>query len=419
MFGVLITAIKFIFLLGFLVLIHEGGHFIVAKLCKVRVHEFAIGFGPNLIKKKIGDTVYALRAVPLGGFVRMEGEEEYSDSEDSFSKKSIPKRIAIVLAGGGVNIIFGLLIYFILATSSGNYISNVVQNVLPEANESQIKVRDEILSINDKSIHLKSDLDEALAQSNGKSVEVEVKRNGEIVNLNVNPIREDTKNTGIYFSVVGNELSTKVEAIYPESPAQKAGMKKDDIIIKVNGEDVGNDPYKVVNLTQQAEGNSIVYTIRRDNNDIDITVDAEILSQYYLGVELLKADNNLLTNMEYGFWDTVDFSVSIIDNLKTLFTGNVSVDQLMGPIGISSLVADTNGFLDFIYVLALISLALGVTNLLPIPPLDGWKVIVYLIEAIRRKPMNERIQINIESFGFILMILLSLYVAYNDVLRIF
>ena len=419
MFGVLITAIKFIFLLGFLVLIHEGGHFIVAKLCKVRVHEFAIGFGPNLIKKKIGDTVYALRAVPLGGFVRMEGEEEYSDSEDSFNKKSVPKRIAIVVAGGGVNIIFGLLVYFILATSSGNYISTVVEDVLPEANNSQIQAGDRIVKVNDKTIHLKSDLDNAVAQSNGESINVEVERNGEILRLDVIPIKEDTKNTGIYFSAVGSELNTKIEAVYPESPAEKAGIKKDDIIIKVNGEDVGNDPYKVVNLTQQAEGNSIVYTIRRDNNDIDITVDAVVVSQYYLGVELLKADNNLLTNMAYGFWDTVDFSVSIIDNLKTLFTGNVSVDQLMGPIGISSLVADTNGFLDFIYVLALISLALGVTNLLPIPPLDGWKVIVYLIEAIRRKPMNERIQINIESFGFILMILLSLYVAYNDVLRIF
>lgn len=419
MFGVLITAIKFIFLLGFLVLIHEGGHFIVAKLCKVRVHEFAIGFGPNLIKKKIGDTVYALRAIPLGGFVRMEGEEEYSDSEDSFNKKSVPKRIAIVVAGGGVNIIFGLLVYFILATSSGNYISTVVEDVLPEANNSQIQAGDRIVKVNDKTIHLKSDLDNAVAQSNGESINVEVERNGEILSLDVIPIKEDAKNTGIYFSAVESELNTKIEAVYPESPAEKAGIKKDDIIIKVNGEDVGNDPYKVVNLTQQAEGNSIVYTIRRDNNDIDITVDAVVVSQYYLGVELLKADNNLLTNMAYGFWDTVDFSVSIIDNLKTLFTGNVSIDQLMGPIGISSLVADTNGFLDFIYVLALISLALGVTNLLPIPPLDGWKVIVYLIEAIRRKPMNERIQINIESFGFILMILLSLYVAYNDVLRIF
>ena len=419
MFGVLITAIKFIFLLGFLVLIHEGGHFIVAKLCKVRVHEFAIGFGPNLIRKKIGDTVYALRAIPLGGFVRMEGEEEYSDSEDSFSKKSIPKRIAIVVAGGGVNIIFGLLVYFILATSSGNYISNVVEYVLPEANNLQLQKGDKIVKIDDKTIHLKSDLDNALAQSNGESLNVEVERNGEILSLDVVPIKEDTKNTGIYFSAVGSELNTKVEAVYPESPAEKAGLMKDDVIVKVNGEDVGNDPYKVVSLTQEAENNSIVYTIRRDDKNIDITVNAEIISQYYLGVELLKADNNLLTNINYGFWDTINFSVSIIDNLKTLFTGNVSVDQLMGPIGISSLVADTNGFLDFIYVLALISLALGVTNLLPIPPLDGWKVVVYIIEAIRRKPMNERIQINIESFGFILMIMLSLYVAYNDVLRIF
>lgn len=419
MFGVLITAIKFIFLLGFLVLIHEGGHFIVAKLCKVRVHEFAIGFGPNLIKKKIGDTVYALRAIPLGGFVRMEGEEEHSDSEDSFGKKSIPKRIAIVVAGGGVNIIFGLLVYFILATSSGNYISNVVEYVLPEANNLQLHKGDKIVKIDDKTIHLKSDLDNALAQSNGESLNVEVERNGEILSLDVVPIKEDTKNTGIYFSAVGSELNTKVEAVYPESPAEKAGLMKDDVIVKVNGEDVGNNPYKVVNLTQEAENNSIVYTIRRDDKNIDITVNAEIISQYYLGVELLKADNNLLTNINYGFWDTINFSVSIIDNLKTLFTGNVSVDQLMGPIGISSLVADTNGFLDFIYVLALISLALGVTNLLPIPPLDGWKVVVYIIEAIRRKPMNERIQINIESFGFILMIMLSLYVAYNDVLRIF
>ena len=323
------------------------------------------------------------------------------------------------MAGGGVNIIFGLLVYFILATSSGNYISNVVEYVLPEANNLQLQKGDKIVKIDDKTIHLKSDLDNALAQSNGESLNVEVERNGEILSLDVVPIKEDTKNTGIYFSAVGSELNTKVEAVYPESPAEKAGLMKDDVIVKVNGEDVGNNPYKVVNLTQEAENNSIVYTIRRDDKNIDITVNAEIISQYYLGVELLKADNNLLTNINYGFWDTINFSVSIIDNLKTLFTGNVSVDQLMGPIGISSLVADTNGFLDFIYVLALISLALGVTNLLPIPPLDGWKVVVYIIEAIRRKPMNERIQINIESFGFILMIMLSLYVAYNDVLRIF
>ena len=110
--------------------------------------------------------------------------------------------------------------------------------------------------------------------------------------------------------------------------------------------------------------------------------------------------------------------MSIIDNLKLLFSGRVSTNQLMGPIGISTMVADTNGFVEFIYLLALISLSLGVTNLIPIPPLDGWKVVVYLIEAIRRKPMNEKVQMQIEALGFAFIIVLSIYVAYNDILRI-
>ena len=101
-----------------------------------------------------------------------------------------------------------------------------------------------------------------------------------------------------------------------------------------------------------------------------------------------------------------------------LFTGKVSVDQLMGPIGISGMVADTNGWFEFVYLLALISLSLGVTNLLPIPPLDGWKIVVYLIEAIRRKPLDEKTQMNIDALGFVFMIVLSLYVAYNDILRL-
>ena len=112
----LINAIKIIFILGFLVLIHETGHFIVARLCKVKVNEFAIGFGPTILKKQGKSTKYVLRLIPLGGFVSMMGEEERSDEEGSFSKSSIPKRIAIVMAGGLVNIIFALITYIILMT---------------------------------------------------------------------------------------------------------------------------------------------------------------------------------------------------------------------------------------------------------------------------------------------------------------
>ena len=131
MISFLINAIKIVFILGFLVFIHESGHFLVAKLCKVKVNEFAIGFGPTIWKKQGKETKYALRLIPLGGFVSMEGEEERSEKEGSFSKASIPKRIAIVLAGGVVNIIFALIVYFTLTAFTGNNISNIVDSTIP------------------------------------------------------------------------------------------------------------------------------------------------------------------------------------------------------------------------------------------------------------------------------------------------
>ena len=129
MLSFLITIIKVIFLLGFLILIHEGGHFLVAKLCKVTVNEFAIGFGPTIWKSKNTKTKYALRLIPLGGFVSMEGEEKRSEKEGSFSKTSIPKRIAIVMAGGAVNIVFGLLVYFCLVSAVGGNVSQVIETM--------------------------------------------------------------------------------------------------------------------------------------------------------------------------------------------------------------------------------------------------------------------------------------------------
>ena len=148
----LIAALKIIFILGFLVFIHEGGHFLVAKLCKIKVNEFAIGFGPTIWKKQGKETKYALRLIPLGGFVSMEGEEERSEKEGSFSKASIPKRIAVVAAGGLVNIIFALLVYFVLISFTGNNVSNYVDSVIPDTNAEQVGLMsgDKILKVNGK-----------------------------------------------------------------------------------------------------------------------------------------------------------------------------------------------------------------------------------------------------------------------------
>ena len=174
MIGILVSILKVVFLLGFLVFIHEGGHFIVAKLCKVKVNEFAIGFGPTIWKSQKGETKYALRLIPLGGFVSMEGEEERSEAEGSFSKTSIPKRTAIVAAGGIVNIIFGLLVYFILTATTGQFVSQKVE-VLQEnfgAEKAGIQVGDEIISINNKKMRRQQDIAKILEKSEGKDVSV-------------------------------------------------------------------------------------------------------------------------------------------------------------------------------------------------------------------------------------------------------
>ncbi len=421
MIGLLITAFKVIILLGFLIFIHEGGHFLVAKLCKVKVNEFAIGFGPIIWKRDKGETKYAIRLIPLGGFVSLEGEEERSDKEGSFSKASIPKRIAIVIAGGTVNIVFGLLVYLILAVSTGNYVSQRIETVEENygAISSGIMSGDEIVKINDKKIRNKQDVTEQMEKSNGNDVLVTVKRNGNLMNFTVKPTAVPNKDTGIYLGTSGEEITTKIVAIYPGSPAEKEGLEVNDVILKIDGKDVEQDPYKVVQYIDENEKETCVFTIQRNDETKEIEITPNITYTYLLGVQFKMAENNFVNNMYYGFWDTVDFSVSIIDNLKMLFSGNVGADQLMGPIGISGIVAETNGFSEFIYIVALISLSLGVTNLLPFPPLDGGKVVIYLIEAIRRKPIKESLEMSIQMAGFAILIGLSIFVAYNDILRIF
>lgn len=241
--SIIITVLKIVIILGFLVLIHETGHFLVARLCKIKVNEFSIGFGPLIWKKETEKTKYAIRLIPLGGYVSMLGEEERSEEEGSFSKASIPKRIAIVAAGGLVNILFAIILYIILVTViTGNFITGLTSS-------------------------------------------------GDIIN---------------------------------------------------------------------------------------------------------------------AMWESI----------KLIFTGGVTADNLVGPIGISEIVAQTTGLIDFFYIMAIISLSLGVTNLLPFPPLDGGKILIYIIEAIRRKPLKENFELKLQMIGFLALITLSIYVAFNDVGRI-
>lgn len=340
MIAFLISAFKVIILLGVLIIIHELGHFTVAKLCNVKVNEFAIGFGPTIYKKQGKETKYNLRLIPLGGFISMEGEEERSEDSRSFSNVSIPKRMAIVLAGPFVNIVFASIIYFFLAFSAGPYISNQIDEFLPGygAENSGIQVNDRIIEIDGKRVESKNDLSKILDKCNGKRLEIKVDRSGEILQYTVKPTE--------------------------------------------------------VKLT--------------DN-----------ISTYYIGVSFKPSQDNIINRSINGAMETKEFLFSIVDNIKQLVTGNVGVDQMMGPVGISEVVAKTDGFKEFIQMMALISLSLGFTNLLPIPALDGGKIMILAIEAIRRKPLNEKLEVNIQLLGFSFLIILSLYITYKDIVRIF
>ena len=159
--------------------------------------------------------------------------------------------------------------------------------------------------------------------------------------------------------------------------------------------------------------------IQRNKQEITVELTPDYVSSYYLGVTLKQSDKNLINHLIYWGIEKKKFAFSILDNIKMLFTGGVSVDQMMGPVGISEVVAKTNGISEFLQMMALISISLGITNLLPIPALDGGKILILIIEAIRRKPMKQETEIGIQMLGFAILIGLSLIITYNDILRIF
>ena len=330
----LINALKIVFLLGFLIFIHEGGHFLAAKFFKVKVEKFSIGFGPQIFSKKGKETTYSISLIPFGGYVQMDGELERSNEAGAFNNAKLLHRIAIVASGPIINIIFGIIVYFILIATSGLYASTIIEEIVPEANMSGLQVGDEIIQINDKKIRLKSDIDKALNGNNGEEVSIILLRNGEEISIKVAPIE--------YYENV-----------------------------------------------------------------------------YILGIKVKTLEATLKNRMYIAFWKTTDFTASIGQSIAMLFTGKVGVDQMAGPIGISSIVAESEGIYNFVYLLCLISMSLGVTNLLPIPALDGGRLLLLVIEGIRGKALEEELELKIQSLGFTLLILFSLYVSYNDILRLF
>ena len=346
----------------------------------------------------------------------MEGEDERSEDERSFSNASIPKRIAICAAGAIVNIIFALVVYLIVIASSGVYVSNEVDTLVENygAQQAGLQNGDKIVEINGEKVSNKYDLDDIMENTNGEELLVKVDRNGENLEFSVKPTEVKSRVTGMYL-----DENCKILAVEKGSSSEQQGIQANGEIIKINNEETNGDTNKVIEILQHEETETISLTLQRGNEQINVEFTPDYISNYYLGVNMKLAEDTFFNRCFYGFMETKNFMLSIVDNVKQLFTGNIGVDQMTGPIGIGEMVSQTNGFREFIYLMALISISLGVTNLLPIPALDGGKILILIIEAIRRKPMKQENEISIQLLGFSILIALSIYVSYNDILRLF
>ena len=418
MIDLILSAIKIVVLLGILITIHELGHFIVAKLSKVKVNQFAIGFGPIILEKQGKETKYSLRLIPLGGFVSMEGEEGNSEAINSFSKAKMHKKILIVAAGAIVNIVFALLLYFIISISSGTYTSNQIDSLISgfAAEKVGIQPNDKILEIDGNKIKTKNDLDKISDDFTGEELNIKVERNKESIWYNMTPTEQKTPITGIYLDENAN-----IVLVAPNSPVDKSGVLVNDKLVKVQNIEIDGDIYKALELiaSTKPENPKLQMTVDRNGKMIDININVEFISTYYIGVVFKQAPDTVINRVMNGIMETQKFVISIGENLKDLFTGQIGIDQMTGPVGISAMVADTDGVKEFFELIALILLSLGITNLLPIPALDGGKILILIIEIIRRKPMKKETEIKIQLIGFTILISLSLYITFKDIVRIF
>jgi len=333
------TAIVAIVVFSALVFFHELGHFSVAKLVGIKVHEFAIGMGPKLLGFKKGETDYSIRALPIGGYVRMEGEDEKSNDARSFNNKSIGARIAVILAGPLMNIILGILLFTIIFYNVTGVPTTVIEQTVPNtpAVVSGLEVGDKIVSINENPIDSWEQIVTEISESNGEIIEIEVMR--------------------------GNELVQK--SIVPEQDPETG--------------------------------------------------------QFRIGI-VPTANKSLSLAIKNSFSQTKMIALGIFDFFKGLITSRQDVlKDVAGPVGIINLVGQASraGLIYVLQLAGLISINLAVMNLLPIPALDGSRILFLIIEALRGKPIDPEKEGFVHVVGFALLMLLMIMITYKDITTIF
>ena len=410
--SVLLGFLKIVIILGTLITIHELGHFTVAKLCKVKVNKFSIGFGPKILKKQKGETEYTLRLFPFGGFVQMEGEEERSDEERAFNKKPVWQRIAIVAAGATVNIIFSLIVFFSIISIWGGLYSNKV-SLLTEGPlyEAGIRSGDIIVSINKEETVTQREIENKIAKSESNEFLFEIERDGKLIEFLVNIPYQERGNIGVAFGSSG-----EIVYVLPDGPAEKMGLQVEDIVLAVNDAEYSQIE-DLINAIRKLKNEPIELKVKKAETGevVILSGDTDVKTEriYSLVCEVIKPSFGDALN------ETWYFFTATLKGTAEIFVGKAENVEVMGPVGIAEEITSTSTAYDFFYLMSAISLSLGIFNLIPIPALDGGRILILIIEGIRRKPLPEKAEQTLILIGFAAILLLAIVITISDVINIF
>jgi regulator of sigma E protease len=426
------TILAFLFVLGVLIFVHELGHFLMARRLGVKVLTFSLGFGPKILRFRRGDTEYCVSAIPLGGYVKMAGEnpdDPRSGNPDEFLSKSKWERFQILIMGPVMNIVLAVVV-MALVLMQGTEVPvyedqpPVVGLVLPGSPAERVGIRrgDRILTVAGDAADTWEDVFLGIGTRANRDVAVTVLRDGQALSVTVRPDPQ----TRFEIGTIGvlPDVNPIIHSVIEGDPADRAGLRKGDVIVAVNGERIAL-PGQLVDITSRSVGQEMELTIRRDGREQRVRV-TPILREGrgMIGLsprEMTKPfEPTPLEAIGLSVQRNIEFGGLIFRTLGGLFVGETSPRQLMGPVAIAQLSGESAaaGWIALFTLMASISLNLGLLNLLPIPVLDGGHIFIMALEGIARRDFSMAVKEKMFLAGFVLLMMLMVTVIYNDLTRI-
>ena len=422
-----------ILIFSVIIIFHELGHFLLAKRNGIKVTEFSLGMGPRLLSTQKGETRYSLKLFPIGGSCMMVGEDDDDDSEGSFNKASVWARISVVAAGPIFNFILAFVFAMIITSVAGYDPARVLQvEENSPAAKAGLQEGDIITEFQGRNIVLGRDLDSYMMLHGLKDEDITLtyERNGEKKEISFEAYSEEKYMLGFSY-VPTPDGEPEITQIVLNGSMMEAGVQAGDIIREINGETIETSQ-EIQEYWEKnpLDGSEISLGIERDGEIQTLSLKPQMTKQIDTGFvyNLYREKTNFLGVLRYSASEVRYWISNTIESLMMLIKGQFSVNDLSGPVGIIDVIGDSYeeakeestvmAWLQMLYWAILLSANLGVMNLLPIPALDGGRLVFLLVEAVRKKKLNPNVEGMIHFAGFVLLMLLMVFVMFNDFRRL-